>query len=170
MWKDLLISECIVSALSKHSQSVKANFCTVMRRLQEIESVLIKRQVVDADILDTLSRWPLLKALKSQSAEDNSDDRVYIQLLPSPQTITDSHFAYSNSISDQTSTATNKPSLSSMPLSKASLLPSSSQSRPTIVRTTTSHSSLAATHQLKELAAVADKQEERLKLSKHNTK
>lgn len=158
-----------VGMLSKQSNSVKANFGTVMCGLNDIESLMKERNILDGNSTKTSSRWPLLQKLKNETAADDSDDRVYTQPLTSPEAITDTHFAYHSPKVDNSSTMTNKPSMSSMPLSKASLLPPSSQSRPTIVRTKTSHSSLAATH-LKELAAVADKQEERIKLSKHSSK
>jgi hypothetical protein len=70
---------------------------------------------------------------------------------------------------DQSSLLRSLTSFASISLSKASLLAPSSQSRPAIVRTTTSHSSLAAKSQLEELAAAADKQEDRLKLARHKS-
>ncbi|CAO3686752.1 unnamed protein product [Umbelopsis vinacea] len=160
---------CQVGMLNKQSNSVKANFGTVMHGLNDIESLMKEQNILDGNSTTTPSRWPLLQKLKNETASGDSDDRIYTQPVTSPEAITDTHFAYHSPKLDNSSTMTNKPSMSSMPLSKASLLPPSSQSRPTIVRTKTSHSSLAATH-LKELAAVADKQEERIKLSKHSSK
>jgi hypothetical protein len=154
--------------LNKQSKSVKANFGTVMRGLREVEAILVERKILDIDSFEGSSRWPLLKHIKNQK-DDDSEDHVYTKSTDELEAMTDSHFVLSSTHSEPGGSLKTKAPASSIPASKASLLPPSSQSRPMIVRTTTSRSSLA-THQLKELAAVADKQEEKLKLSKHQTK
>lgn len=150
-----------VTMLNKQSKSVKANFGTVMRGLRDVEAILMERKILDMDSIEGSSRWPLLKHFKSQK-DDDSEDHVYTESTDEIEGLTDSHFVLSSPNSGSHKT---KAPASSIPASKASLLPPSSQSRPMIVRTSTSKSSLA-THQLKELAAVADKQEEKFKLSK----
>lgn len=157
-----------VNMLSKQSKSVKANFATVMRGLREVEAILVERKILDIDNVEGSSRWPLLKHFKNHQADD-SEDHVYTKSTDELEAMTVSHFVLSSTPSEPVGPVKTKAPASSIPASKASLLPPSSQSRPMIVRTSTSKSSLA-THQLKELAAVADKQEEKFKLSKHQTK
>jgi hypothetical protein len=139
-----------------------------MRGLKEVEATLMARKILDIDSIEGSSRWPLLKHFKNQK-DDDSEDHVYTKSTDELEAMTDSHFVLSGTNSEAVGPHKTKAPASSIPASKASLLPPSSQSRPMIVRTSTSKSSLA-THQLKELAAVADKQEEKFKLSKHLTK
>ncbi|KAH8550992.1 hypothetical protein BGW37DRAFT_496777 [Umbelopsis sp. PMI_123] len=157
-----------VNMLSKQSKSVKANFDTVMRGLREVESKLAERKILDLDSVEESSRWLLLNQVKTHR-DDDSEDQIYAKSTDEIEAIADSHFALADAKSEQAGPSTGKASKSSMPVSKASLIPPSYQERPMIVRTNTSRSSLA-THQLKELAAVADKQEERFKFARHLTK
>jgi hypothetical protein len=114
---------------------------------------------IEINPTDTSIRWPMLHDLMSRSNSAYAGDASADALQYTPDKTAD----------DQSSLLRSLTSFASISLSKASLLAPSSQSRPAIVRTTTSHSSLAAKSQLEELAAAADKQEDRLKLARHKS-
>ncbi|KAJ2956170.1 hypothetical protein NQZ79_g7937 [Umbelopsis isabellina] len=147
-----------VGGFRAQSERLRINFETVVSNLWQLEKTIQAQNVIEINPTEASTRWPLLYKLKysidpSYAGEASED---------APQD-TD------NKSEEQSTLLRSITSLASISLSKASLLAPSSQSRPAIVRTTTSHSSLAAKSQLEELAAAADKQEDRLKLSRHKS-
>ncbi|KAG2171843.1 hypothetical protein INT43_008223 [Umbelopsis isabellina] len=149
-----------VGSFKVQSERLRTNLETVVSNLWQLEKNIEAQKVIEINPTIASTSWPLLHKLKYSDDSDPS----YVG-----EASTDAIQEIDNKPGDQSTLLRSITSLASISLSKASLLAPPSQSRPAIVRTTTSHSSLAAKSQLEELAAAADKQEDRLKLARHKS-
>lgn len=148
----------LVGGIKVQSERLRTNLETVISNLWQLERNIEAQKVTEINPAIASARWPLLYKLKY------STDPSY-----AGEASTDTLEDTDNQSGDQSTQLRSITSLASLSLSKTSLLAPPSQSRPAIVRTTTSHSTLAAKSQLEELAAAADKQDDRLKLSRHKS-